>query len=61
MTSLLTAPLGNGPVAIGGALEIEHTQHGLLPHRAPWSLRLGLLIGGTVANLRYGFHLDRGA
>jgi GDSL-like Lipase/Acylhydrolase family len=39
MTSLTTTPLANGPVAIRGALDIEHTPHGLLPHRLPATSR----------------------
>ncbi|RSN59232.1 lipase [Amycolatopsis sp. WAC 04182] len=36
---MITIPLVDGPVAIRGALDIEHTPHGLLPHRLPAAAR----------------------
>jgi len=36
---MITIPLVDGPVAIRGALDIEHTSHGLLPHRLPAAAR----------------------
>jgi lysophospholipase L1-like esterase len=36
---MITTPLADGPVAIRGALDIEHTPHGLLPHRLPAAAR----------------------
>ncbi|WP_129789874.1 SGNH/GDSL hydrolase family protein [Promicromonospora panici] len=36
---MITIPLIDGPVAIRGALDIEHTPNGLLPHRLPAAAR----------------------
>jgi lysophospholipase L1-like esterase len=36
---VITIPLADGPVAIRGALDIEQTPHGLLPHRLPAAAR----------------------
>jgi len=33
--SLIDLPLTGGPIAIAGALDLERTAHGLLPHRLP--------------------------